>query len=678
MEEVSGVAGAVPPLISYPEKKIRSSLPPDEWQACLDMWLFSLEFRLRLPDHQFEKLSSSQPAGLAYLKSYVCHYPASSHIAKSSKEAHVHQRSYLLLKRLFLSTNVISELSPSAVIDFVVNGSVTFSGLADWPLFIAAFRQRFPKQLAAGLEHWKAETSRQFNSSDTGQNLRTSFNRINSLLRLDPQTGVQLMTGSDYLESLSEFYRHHSGPSDDITSQQLLTEHLYHCLRSLMSDKTRHPSLLLDHLYLLRSEADRLGMKKAEIRTILASLLCSTSFLRHLAGDAAIVDSKRGADILDALLAYREQTRQLFPAPVARKRVAKGKGHAHDSEELHMHQAAQVSQIHELFPDLPTGYILRLLDHFSNDVEQVTAALLEPSSLPADLQDSRSAGDLSMPPPDLAPRSTPPPITQRRNVFDNDDFDRLRISSRNLHRGRKEIKIDEAETAEEHTRSKAAIMAALSKFDSDDDERDDTYDVADVGGTVDRSVDTDNRPRGERAQEQNPQEEVLYRAWKDSAAFFARDSQTRISKVRQDLKRQTAMSDEQIEGWAIMLNRDPALQRRLQQRYSAVASFQGNQRGLEQTRWQQNTSGDNSMDEGEAQGRDTGHDRSRGGRLDSSRGRGRGGFTFVSPAGASSDGGRGRGRGRGRGGGGGRANHSRREGRARKMGRGMGGAPGAS
>jgi activating signal cointegrator complex subunit 2 len=489
---------------------------------------------------------------------------------------------------------------------------------------------------------------------------------MTALVRASALVGVRLMTGSDYLESVAEAYRRHAGPAAEPQTGQTFTEHLYHCLRSLMSDKTRHPSLLLDHLYQLRSEGDRLGTKNAEVRTILASLLCTTNFLRHLSGDVAIVDSKRGTDMLDTLLAYREQTRQLFPPPMPRKKVSKGKGRANDVEEVHLHQAAQVSQIHELFPDLPSGYILRLLDNFSNDVEQVTAALLEPSSLPPSLQDP-------LPPPDLAPRTTPPPIPHRKNVFDNDDFDRLRISSKNIHKGRREINIDESGSAEERNRSKAATLAALARFDSDDDERDDTYDAVDVGGSLDQSVDTDTRPRGERAQEQNPHEEILYRAWKDSATLFARDSQTRISKVRQDLKRQTGMSDEQLEGWAIMLSRDSALQRKLQKRYEAVGSFQGNQRVLEQTRWQANTSGENSMDEGEAQSSDTGNERPRGGGLDSHRGRGRGGPTFVTPSGAA-PGGRGRGRGRG----GGRANHGRREGRARKMGRGMAGAPGVS
>lgn len=676
MEEVPGIEGGVPPLVPYPDDKIRTSLPPQEWQACLDLWLFSLEYRLRLPDQQFTKLQPSQPAsGILYLKSYIGNSPASSRILDSSKEAEVHRRTYLLLKRLLLSTELISTLGAQSVIDYVIDGTTVFHDLGDWPRSVAAISEKFTKQVSTAFEQWKTSTSKQFISPQVPEDARASLDKMNIHLKIDPQSGVRLMTGTDYLESLLDAYRHQTGASDDSIAQQGLIEHLYHCLRSLMSDKTRHPSLLLDHLYLLRSEADKLGAKKVETKTLLATLLCRTGFLRHLAGDTAVVNSKRGVDMLDTLTAYREHTKHLFPAPTPRKRKgSKGKGRADDTEELHVHQVAQVSQIHELFPDLPSGYILRLLDHFSNDVEQVTAALLEPSSLPSHLQNADSQDNISLPQPDLAPRSTPPMPAQRRNVFDGDEFDKLRISSKQIHKGRREIIIDEAESGEERSRSKAAIMAALSKFDSDDDERDDTYDVADVGGTVDQSVDSDSRPREERASGQDPHEETLYRAWKDAASLFARDSQTRMSKVRQDLKRQTGMSDEQIEGWSIMLSRDAALQRKLEQKYSAVGSFQGNQRALEQTRWQQSASGENSMDEGEGQSSDTGNERGRGGRPNRSRGRARGGPTFVAPSNETQQGGRGRGRGRG----GGRANHNRREGRARKMGRGMGGGPEAS
>lgn len=132
------------------------------------------------------------------------------------------------------------------------------------------------------------------------------------------------------------------------------------------------------------------------------------------------------------------------------------------------------------------------------------------------------------------------------------------------------------------------------------------------------------------------------------------------------------MTDEAIEGWAVMLSRDPRRLRSLEARF---ATFAGAQRGLEGTSWKASEVDDSEEGEG---GRGRGNfgpnDRGRGGRL---RGQPRGG---------------GRGRGRGNVAGptgdketedarkrkdaskGSRANHNRRDQRAKKMAR--GGFPG--
>ena len=142
------------------------------------------------------------------------------------------------------------------------------------------------------------------------------------------------------------------------------------------------------------------------------------------------------------------------------------------------------------------------------------------------------------------------------------------------------------------------------------------------------------------------------------------------------------MTDEAIEGWAIMIGRDPRRLRRLEAKFSITVSFTGGQSELAATAYR----------EGAGATTESGTEDPEGGSGGAGRGRGRGG-SF--PRGS----GRGRGtRGRGRGGGGGnvagpaddkttqvarqrkdaskgsRANHNRRDQRARKMAR--GGLPG--
>ena len=253
--------------------------------------------------------------------------------------------------------------------------------------------------------------------------------------------------------------------------------------------------------------------------------------------------------------------------------------------------------------------------------------------------------------PDLAPRATPPLLHSRRNVFDDDDFDKLAIDTSRLNLGRKNqnMTADNILSDRSNAPNKAAILSALAAFDSDDDERDDTYDVEDVGGTVDSAlpgsdeVDADLRDKNE---------EALFSAYKMSPGVFERNSNTRRGKARAALKSETGMTDEAIEGWAIMISRDPRRIRRLEAKFS---TFSGAQRELAPTAYRESPAG-SGTEESDGGGRG-----------------GRGGY---------------RGRGRGRGGNvggpvddklarqrkdaqkGSRANHNRRDQRARKMARG--------
>ncbi|KAI1608927.1 hypothetical protein EDD36DRAFT_446668 [Exophiala viscosa] len=670
MEEVPGIVGQIPSLASFPDSNVRATLPVAEWEGCLESWLLSIEVRLRMQDKDFAKFKFSQKAsGVDFLVS-VLRSARDEGLASSKfqKERLLLKRAYMLLRRLLLATGVPFDFEPEKFVDLLCMGSCVYAAVVDWKATLKGLWKRNKAQLTTAVNGWKKEASTKLSDQSHQSSLSDSYSSINALLKVSPETGLSLMTGSDYLETLMEAYS-----SAQLTTQKLLTEHIYYCLRSLMSDGLSHGSLLLDHLYHMKSEADRTTKSKPDQPTILSSLVCNTSFLRHLAADNSIASGKRGQSLIDGLTTYRQNTAHLHtPMASRRHKVSKGKGKGDVHAELHIHKASQVSQVHDLFPDLPNHYILRLLDHFHDDTEAVIAALLEPESLPADLRDSGPADgpsvDIDGPAHDLAPHSTPPLLPQRRNVFDGDDFDNLRISSDRLHRGRKEIKISN-DTQDEHARRKAAIMTALAAFDSDDDERDDTYDVADVGGTVDSTLDTDSRPRAERSLDQNPHEESLYRAWKDNQGLFARDSTTRASKVRQDLKRETAMSDEQIEGWAIMLKKDSKMQEQLEKKYSMSQSFRGNQTALTATRWQGDTPEDSEEGEnsGGGDGRRMGQAQIRG---NPPWGRGRGGSTAGPGSEAATQAARRRKeQGRGRGG----ANHSRREGRARKMGRGMAG-----
>lgn len=266
----------------------------------------------------------------------------------------------------------------------------------------------------------------------------------------------------------------------------------------------------------------------------------------------------------------------------------------------------------------------------------------------------------------MAPHATPPQLPTRRNIYDDDDLDRLAVDTSKLSFGKRpERTADQLLRDRASAPGKAAILAALAAFDSDDDERDDTYDADDVGGTVDASANPEEAADG-GAHDAN--EEALFRAFQADARVFDRDAATRRSSAaRARLREDTGMPDEAIEGWALMLARNAGQMRRLEAKYA----FAGQQRELGRTSWRDSGAEDSS---------DAGGAASRGG-----RGRGGGGGS----GGGGGGGGRGRGRGGGRGRGdkgtesarknkeankGSRANHNRKAGHAKKMAR--GGFPG--
>jgi activating signal cointegrator complex subunit 2 len=700
MEEVQGIPGKLPTIAPFPTPETRRTLPPQEWQACLEAWIFCVEFRLRLlPEHFHHFKLSHASSGISFLNSYFqswdfSHESSPIHRSKNVKEQDLHRRCLLLLRRLLLETGTSYDCSPKDLFTILANASTAFGTSLLWTDTLQKAWQRQGKEIVASMEETrtyliKSMTVGSINTVNTMQDL---IQQASNLSRCLPQAGKIMMTGSDYLDCVTSTYTDFSGklePAAGEDFRRVLTENSYICLKSLMADSDPSTSVLLDDLYWLKANAEGEAKLNPNRPTLLSSLVCSTTFIRHLEVILGTSSNTRGDSVLHFLRLYRNKMSYLhrsFQAPKSKDRKRKGKARARPSlQEMHIHKAAQLSQIHELFHDTPTPYILRLLDHFSDDVEAVTAALLEPESLPTDLQVPQMFADqsdtVSITHSDLAPRSTPPLPADRRNVFDDDDFDRLRISTSQVHIGRKERTYDEPSNPSENAKKKAAIMAALAVFDSDDDERDDTYDVADVGGAVDNTVDTDARPRrrGDREHEEvDVNERTLFKAWRSHPEIFARDSKTRISKPRQELKRETGMGDEQIEGWAIMLERDDAAVQKLENKYTGPASFGGQQKGLAKSKWSANAAGtgteedtDHETDgaDGPARGPDSGRGRS----FRGSRGYGRG---KGSTSGDSHDVGTQAARkrkeqGRGRGG----ANHNRREGRARKIGRGFGSLP---
>lgn len=699
----------LPPLAPVPPPALRKTLQHAEWEACIDAWIMLLGIRIDAPEKVFNELAFKDESAVLFLSSFYQQLAVSGEtgLQLGPKGKLLRKLCFLLTRRILLDLST----APAELLGCYFLGSMCCC----YP-FSAALRRllsdawdKHQDTITAGIDKARSSIIKQLSNQKTSDTpgVISDIRLLTILASALPVCGQVLMAGSDYLDTLSDSYQMQKREA----LRRILVANVYVGLTSLLKGSRPNLSSLLDQLFSLKAAAGVGTGKMKKEPTLLSDLICSSDLLSRLERYLADHPQKRGEDLASSLRLYQSESKMFHRRYQKQKKNAEqGKDRAANlpgGEELHAHRMSLVTQVQDIFSDLGSGYVVRLLDYYNDNPETVVAHLLD-ASLPPELQNLNKSEDLPVPdsivhPDPLVPRPAPPeipepePLYTRKNAFDNDvDIAELVRSGddktrKQLHFGRADPDLtadDVLADRSQHATNKAAIISALANFDSDDDERDDTYDVADVGGTIDAvPASTDTEADAEsRNRRTGPSEELdisLFKSYKSNPSLFSREAATRRSQPRATLKGETGMTDEAIEGWALMLNRDPKRLSKLEDKLSLSAGTPGgtlNQPDLPSTSYRKpGRDAEDESDEDDTQGGLS--SRGRGG--GPGRGRGHGG------------GGRGHGRGRGRGGGGGpsgeqntvvarqrkeenkssRANHNRRQQRAKKIAHG-GGLPG--
>ncbi|KAK3348759.1 hypothetical protein B0T25DRAFT_546459 [Lasiosphaeria hispida] len=670
----------LPAFALFPLAAWRDQLLPDEWAACLDAWLALVGSYLSLSETEFLSISAKDESLVTFLTSFTRETAVDgvAILGQSQSAKKLLRDSFLLVSKLVRSS------SPP-------------SGLAQWEFLSDLSRVYGKKKADDLLSHLPEPAQAQFDGSlavlkkfliknlDAGiqggdlKAIEAKLDRVGDLIHASPYVASFFLAGDDFLDGLISCFKIMNPPL-----RKVIVSTTYLCLIGLAEGQKM--SALTDQLYSLKTAAATHKTGPLNVNdSLVAELVTSTPVLQQLQRklEETGTTSSRTKSIINELSTFKKGSGGLLkPKRLIKRKIDKGKGLAeHDEaqvqQEMHIHRMSQVSQVQDLFPELGSGFVSKLLDEYTDDTEQIISHLLE-DSLPAHLQSADRSEELShkatTKPSHLAPRSTPPlapsPIPIRHNIYDDDELDRLAMDASKLQLGKRDLDADRLLADRSTAPNKAAILSALAAFDSDDDERDDTYDAADVGGTVDRAHGDEDQPLADTV------EATLFRAFQATPKLFDRDSATRRGLDRARLRAETGMTDEAVEGWAVMLRRDPQRRRRLQMRYG---EWTGAQREIESVAWRAGVAGEGEDGESDSAGSAP---------PSFHRGGGRGGPSHVTDRGR---GGRVRGGG-GRGGGnqpapdseaarrkkeankGSRANHNRRDQRARKMGR--GGLPG--
>lgn len=217
--------------------------------------------------------------------------------------------------------------------------------------------------------------------------LEDSIQRTASLLRILYQYGQYLMEGSDFVDSLAISY----GLKDpDFQKKIVVTAYL--CLASLLETDRPKISTLIDHLYSL--------MNTSGHDNLLRSICSSTPFLRKLRAKISGPEAARAKSLLQQLSAF-ETTASGKPRRLIKRKINKGKSRAVQENghgalsDVHAHKLSLVTQIQDLFPDLGSGFIVKLLSEYNDDTEQVIAHLLD-DSLPDHLTQADRTEELSV------------------------------------------------------------------------------------------------------------------------------------------------------------------------------------------------------------------------------------------------------------------------------------------
>ncbi|KAL2072344.1 hypothetical protein VTL71DRAFT_11687 [Oculimacula yallundae] len=662
---------SIPKFVPFPEAAWRDHIVPEEWEACLDAWISLAGAHLASPASEFARTSAKDESLPTFLTSYATETAVSYDISSSPhvhKEKQLRKLSYLLSNRL-----LDSEHPPELVLswEFLADLSKIY-GQSNGGKLATLVWTRYSTSLESSLASVKSFLIQELESGLKGDlaAVEVRLKRLDHLLHASPQTAAFFMAGSDFVDSLISCFKIMNPPL-----RKAIVSTLYLCLIGLTEGEKPNFSSLVDQLYSLKAAADAHKAGPTNVNdSLVAELVTVTPVLKQVQQriEASGTGSVRAQSILKSLAEFKKPTSGR-PPRINKKKINKGKGVAVDvseHEQIHVHRMSLISQVQDLFPDLGSGFIVKLLDEYGDNVEEVIGHLLE-DSLPPHLADADRSEELDSNHqhiPDMAPSSTPPQLPTRRNVFDDDEFDQLAVDTSRLHFGRRnpDKTADDVLQDRSNAPSKAAILSALAAFDSDDDERDDTYDVEDVGGTVD-SATPGNNPEETNSDVRDAHDEALFRAYKSSPETFGRDAATRRGKARQTLKDETGMTDEAIEGWGLMLSRDPRQMRRLEAKFT---SFTGQQRDLGPTAWRASPAGSGTED---SDNNANPNDRGRGGRLRGAPrgGRGRGRGNVAGPTGDKETEAA---RNRKEANKGSRANHNRRDQRAKKMAR--GGFPG--
>lgn len=374
---------SLPQFVPFPDVKVRQHILPTEWTAYLDTWASLAELYLRLSDVQFRHAGTDDGSSLTtFLVSFF--HELANDDGLASQTLLLRKKCFFLLHRIYSGDGVPAPLLGWPVLS---DACRVFSKSSHFRTLLDGLWKRKAAPIEKSLQPAKNSLIKNLDSKRP-EEAQGTLDRIAPLLRLSPDAGTYMITGSDFLDSLSNAYTKVTPPL-----QAKLATTAYMGLVSLLDGAKPNFSVLSDHLYSLKANGEQHSKAGAAQTSLIADLVTNTPLLHKIRDKATAPEAVRVRNFAASLSTF-QQPSVARPKKLVQRKVEKGKGRATDDEyghgafgEIHVHQMSMISQIQDLFPDLGSGFVVKLLDEYNNNIEEVTAHLLE-DSLPPHLADS--------------------------------------------------------------------------------------------------------------------------------------------------------------------------------------------------------------------------------------------------------------------------------------------------
>jgi activating signal cointegrator complex subunit 2 len=376
---------SLPHFAPFLDANLRKSILPNEWQLYLESWTSLAELYLRLGDQQFSSAIKEEDSLTPFLLSFFHELALDDELG--SKVASLRKNAFFLLHRLLSQNNVPASLLSWSALSVICHA---FPKSEQFRVLLQNLWTRKGSAIEKSLQTAKTSLIRNLESKRP-EEVESTLNRIAPLLKASPDASMFMLTGSDFLDALYAAY-----PRVPQSMQKKLVTVAYLGLTAALEGPKPNYSLLSDHLYSLKSSEEQEQKREPGKTTLVANLVTNTPILEKIREKATAPEASRVKNTAASLSAFR-LSGVARPKRLIRRKLDKGKANAEQSQdsyghgafagEVHVHRMSMITQIQDLFPDLGAGFIVKLLDEFNEDIEQVTAHLLE-DSLPPYLAES--------------------------------------------------------------------------------------------------------------------------------------------------------------------------------------------------------------------------------------------------------------------------------------------------